>query len=113
MTGNSTKAHAQHLKPPNIDEWEIPKPSGRRNVRKSKFVVPPSETSDSESSSEEDITFEDRLIKKHKNERETSSEEDDVPLMELKKRIRNRRQNSEFDSSGDSTDDNIPLSPHN
>jgi len=30
--------------------------------------------------------------------------------MELKKRIRNRKQNSEFDSSGDSSDDNIPLS---
>jgi len=66
LTGNSTKVHAQHLKPANIDDWEIPKLSGRRNVRKSKFVVPP-ETSDSESSSEEDITLEDRLIKKKKN----------------------------------------------
>jgi len=41
LMGNSTKVHAQHLKPANIDDWEIPKPSGRRNVRKSKFVFPP------------------------------------------------------------------------
>jgi len=110
LTGNSTKAHAQHLKPANIDEWEIPKTSSIKNMRKSKFVVSP-ETSGSDLSSEEDeITFEDRLIRKHRNERETSSDEDEIPPMELKKRIRNRERNYEFQSNDDSSDDNIPLS---
>lgn len=110
LTGNSMKAHAQHLKPANVDEWEIPKTAAIKNIRKSKFVIPP-ETSESELSSEgNEMSFKDRLIRKHRNERETSSEEDEIPPLELKKRIRNRERNYEYESSDDSSDDNIPLS---
>lgn len=81
-----------------------------KNIRKSKFVIPP-ETSESElSSGGNEMSFKDRLISKHRNERETSSEEDEIPPLELKKRIRNRERNYEYESSDDSSDDNIPLS---
>ena len=93
LTGTSTKAHARHLRPANIDNWEIPKDKLGRHLRKSVYVAPPDESEDSLSdapSSEVELPRA-KMTKWARKEREDWSSEDDIPLMELKKRIRNKK----------------------
>lgn len=93
MTGKSTKAHARHLRPANIDNWEIPKDKVGRPLRKSVYVAPPDESEDSLSdapSSEVELSRA-KMTKWARKEREDWSSEDDIPLMKLKKRIRNKK----------------------
>jgi hypothetical protein len=93
LTGKSTKAHARHLRPANIDNWEIPKDKLDRHLRKSVYVAPPDESEDSLSdapSSEVELPRA-KMTKWARKEREDWSSEDDIPLMELKKRIRNKK----------------------
>ena len=93
MTGKSTKAHARYLRPANIDNWEIPKDKVGRHLRKSVYVAPPNESEDSLSdapSSEVEMPSA-KMTKWARKEREDWSSEDDIPLMELKKRIRNKK----------------------
>ena len=93
MTGKSTKAHARHLRPANIDNWEIPKDKLGRHLRKSVYVAPLDESEDSLSdapSSEVELPRA-KMTKWARKEREDWSSEDDIPLMELKKRIRNKK----------------------
>lgn len=59
-----------------------------RPLRKSVYVVSP-EVSSSESAGESDTDISlARFAKKYKKERDDWSSEDDIPLMELKKRLR-------------------------
>ena len=93
MTGKSTKAQARYLRPANIDNWEIPKDKVGRHLRKSVYVAPPNESEDSLSdapSSEVEMPSA-KMTKWARKEREDWSSEDDIPLMELKKRIRNKK----------------------
>jgi hypothetical protein len=93
LTGKSTKAHARYLRPANIDNWEIPKDKVGRHLRKSVYVAPPNESEDSLSdapSSEVEMPSA-KMTKWARKEREDWSSEDDIPLMELKKRIRNKK----------------------
>ena len=93
MTGKSTKAHARYLRPANIDNWEIPKDKVGRHLRKSVYVAPLNESEDSLSdapSSEVEMPSA-KMTKWARKEREDWSSEDDIPLMELKKRIRNKK----------------------
>ena len=119
LNGSTTKVHAQHLKPAFVETWDLPKSNDTRKLRKSTFVVPP-ESSDNEmdtdndtnESSESEIPFQERLIRKYRRERDTSSDEDDIPLMELKKRVRSRDQNKHISESSEDSDEDyeIPLS---
>ncbi|CAC5388237.1 unnamed protein product [Mytilus coruscus] len=96
LNGNTTKVHAQHLKPAPVNKWTIPKlgqADKDKQLRKTTYVVPP-ESSDKESENETDSEnssmegveqTRDKLIRRYKNERESSSGEDDIPLMELTK----------------------------
>jgi hypothetical protein len=93
LTGKSTKAQARYLRPANIDNWEIPKDKVGRHLRKSVYVAPPNESEDSLSdapSSEVEMPSA-KMTKWARKEREDWSSEDDIPLMELKKRIRNKK----------------------
>jgi hypothetical protein len=93
LTGKSTKAHARYLRPANIDNWEIPKDKVGRHLRKSVYVAPPNESEDSLSDApSSEVEMPSAIMTKWaRKEREDWSSEDDIPLMELKKRIRNKK----------------------
>ncbi|CAC5415478.1 unnamed protein product [Mytilus coruscus] len=121
LNGNTTKVHAQHLKPAPVNKWTIPKlgqADKDKQLRKTTYVVPP-ESSDKESENETDSEnssmegveqTRDKLIRRYKNERESSSGEDDIPLMELTKRVkyRKKRIKAQYENTTDE-EDNIPL----
>ncbi len=76
------------LRAANIDEWDIPKTPEGRPMRKAAYVVPPED-----SESEEDTEVEEprrKIAKRYRHERDDSDDEDDIPLMELKKRLKAR-----------------------
>ena len=80
----------------NIDDWQVVKEKNRR-LRDAAYVIPPS-ASESETESDADsveIVPLAKLVKKYRQERESSGNESDIPLMELRKRLRRRemRQN--------------------
>ena len=115
LTGSTTKAHARHLRPANIDNWEIPKENQGRPLRKSIYVVPPEDSNDNISTdeSDEDIPLA-KIAKKYRKERDDWSSEEDIPLMELKKRLRNKtlqtknsppNSEKEMSTNGTPTDD--------
>jgi len=114
LNGTTTKVHAQHLKPATVEEWNIP--SENRSKRKSTYVVAPSSSDEldsdnqSESSSENEQDPRDKLINKYRNERESSSNEEDIPLMELKKRVRSRAKRIKEQTMESSDEDDVPLS---
>ncbi|KAK3097609.1 hypothetical protein FSP39_011373 [Pinctada imbricata] len=86
LDGNTTKAHARHLRPAKIDEWKIPRDSEGNILRKTTYVIPPEQTdSDDEESEPQAIAIRHRI-----QERDGSSDEDDIPLMELRRRLRTR-----------------------
>lgn len=92
LDGTTTKTHAEHIRLANIDEWEIPKRTNARPMRRANYVVPPdseSGSSSSESDSEDDIPLA-TLIKRKKKENENSDSESDIPLMQLAKQLRER-----------------------
>lgn len=103
LTGEVTKAHARHLRLANVDEWSLPKDNIGRPLRKSTYVVPPEESSSDESEMEPALQ---RVIKRTRRERSDSEDEDDIPLTELRQRLRTRElsKNQIVDS-----DDDIPL----
>jgi hypothetical protein len=90
LNGVTTKTHARHIRPANIAEWPEPKPTERRLLRKSNYVVPP-EDSEEEGETEE-MTALERAVRFKRQERADSSDEDDLPLMELRRRWRAREQ---------------------
>ena len=81
------KVHAGHLKLAKVDDWEIPKTSEGRPIRKAMYVVPPPDTdkSSSDSSESESVNPQRKLAAKYHSEREDSDDEEDIPLMELAK----------------------------
>jgi hypothetical protein len=85
--------HARHLRLGNLEEWEIPTENRGRPLRKSVYVEPPGQSVDASSSESSDSVLPplNRAVKKKRVEREDWSSEDDIPLMELKKRLRGRK----------------------
>ncbi|ESO98610.1 hypothetical protein LOTGIDRAFT_174147 [Lottia gigantea] len=102
LTNRVIKAHAEHLRLANIDEWDIPKDTNK--LRKAQYVEPPSESSsegsDSEYSEDDELPLSE-LIKKYRRVRENSSSEDDIPLMEMAQRIRVENDSANDASSND------------
>ena len=92
LDGSTCKVHAEMLRLAKIDDWQISKDENQKRLRDAAYVLPPqaldSET-DSDSDPEMNIPLS-KLAKKYRQERETSEDEDDIPLMELRKRLRNR-----------------------
>jgi hypothetical protein len=86
LNGTTVKTHARHIRPANM-EWQIPTETGKRILRKSNYVVPPESDSTSESEDEQGL---DKAIRFKRMERDSSSEEENIPLMELRKRLRLR-----------------------
>ena len=95
LTDHVVRSHANNLKHANLENWEISNPNhinpeanadpNQRPKRKATYVVPPSDSSDSEVSSGETEIYDhdpDSLMTKFRFERTDSSSlsEDDVPL---------------------------------
>ena len=92
MNGETTKAHARHLRLADVEEWEIPKAGTGRACRRATMAV---SSSDSESDTENDNkTPYQRAIDRKRQERENSSDEENIPLLELRRRIQCRDQTS-------------------
>ena len=103
LDGNVTKVHAQHLRPANLNEWEIPTDKTGRKLRPSNYVVPPVSSDDFSSDTNSDTVSYDEnefLVKRYRRERSHSSSESDIPHAELRQRIRTRkvRERNEQDS---------------
>ena len=103
LTGQVVKSHASNLKYANLEDWDVTDPNlpspvtkgNDRPIRKSTFVVPPSDSSDSEGSADEPTKGDpEELVKKFQFERTDSSSlsdsDDDVPIAELIKKFRRR-----------------------
>ncbi|KAK3107412.1 hypothetical protein FSP39_013983 [Pinctada imbricata] len=103
LDGNTTKTHARHLRPAKIDEWKVPRDSAGHILRKTTYVVPP-EQSDSD---EEQPVPQDVAVRHRVQEREDSSDEDDIPLMELRRRLRTRAMPETCTDMGDDTNTDL------
>ena len=66
-------------------------------------MVPPEDTSSSDSEGAEQLDPLDRQTRFVRQERDNSSDEDDIPMMELRKRLRTRRQDVAKGSKGQGT----------
>ncbi len=92
LTGKTMKSHAEHLRLSNLD-WQVPQDPEERNLRRARYVVPPTFSSTDSSSNDDDTddnTPLKKLIARNKHVRQNSSDEDDIPLMELRQRIKAR-----------------------
>jgi hypothetical protein len=96
LNGTETKSHVQHLRLAPVGDWQIPEYPDGRTPRKATQAAPPDSSSNESSSDDEQAHPLHRQIQKARNERSSSSEEDDIPLMELRRRLRTRekRENS-------------------
>lgn len=102
LTGEVVKSHAINIKHANLEAWEISDPRGllpeaeakQRPTRKATYVVPPSDSDDTDINSDETEIYDpEPLINKFRHERTDSSSVsgDDVPLAEISKKIRRRK----------------------
>ena len=76
----------------NVDDWQISNDENNRKIRDAAYVIPP-QASDSEIDSDSDPEMNiplDKLAQRYRHERETSEDEDDIPLLELRKRLKSR-----------------------
>ena len=100
LDGSTPKVHAQHLRLANVDDWQLPYEKGKLK-RPTRYVVPPisssSHSSSSESSDSEMINdpMSQRLCRRERN---NSSSEDDIPLQELRDRIRARKARDSYNA---------------
>ena len=92
LDGSTIKAYAGDIRLANIDDWQISKDANNRRLRDVAYVIPP-QPSESETESDsypaENVPLS-KLAKKYRQEKETSEDEEDIPLMELRKRLRHR-----------------------
>ena len=82
-----SRVYARDIRLAHVDEWQTAKDDEGRRLRDAAYA---------DSESDENISLA-KLAKRYRHERETSSDEEDIPLMELRKILRNRelRQNQE------------------
>ena len=92
LDGSTVKAHAQHLRLANLNEWQIPKDNTGRPIRQARFVEPPVDNSLSGESSDSEVNDRFSLTRHYRKERSDSDSEDDLPLFELQQRMRCRRE---------------------
>ena len=93
LDGSTVKVHAQHLRYADINEWELPKDKTGKRLRPSNYVVPPNTSSSSESDSDLGHCPKRRgyVTERYRRARSDSSSEDDIPLAELRDKIRSRQ----------------------
>ena len=93
LDGSTTKVHMEHIRLAHVDDWQLPTDKVGRVLRPTNYVVPPISqsdlSSDTENETDDDIPLS-KLAHRYRKERENSDNESDIPLMELKKRIRGR-----------------------
>ena len=93
LDGSTIKAHAVDLNPVNLEEWDIPCTKDGRSMRRALYAIPPEKSSeDNDREPDEHLR---KVIRRHRREREDSDEEDDIPLMELSKRLKARKEADE------------------
>jgi hypothetical protein len=109
LDGKTVKSHAAHMRLANM-EWEIPRNTTGRPLRKVAYMVPPEEelsSSESESDSGVKNSTQSKLAKRFRRKRENSSSEEDIPLFELATRLRARKEAHMSDSDTESYSDHI------
>ncbi|OOY67330.1 RNase H-like domain-containing protein, partial [Solemya velum gill symbiont] len=84
LNGTVTKTHTRHIRPAEIEEWQIPKATDNRRLHS--YAVPPI-VSDEETDIP-DKTALDRAVRGKRQEHEYSSDDEDIPIAELQRRIR-------------------------
>lgn len=93
LDGSTTKVHMEHIRPAHVDDLQLPTDKVGRVLRPTNYVVPPicesDISSDTDKETDDDVPLS-KLAHRYRKERENSSNESDIPLMELKKRIRDR-----------------------
>ena len=94
LDGSTIKAHAVDLNPVNLEEWDIPCTEDGRSMRRAAYAIPPEESSSEDDDSEPEEPLR-KVTRRHRREREDSDEEDDIPLMELSKRLKARKEAEE------------------
>lgn len=87
LDGTKVKTHERHIKAAHIEQWNIPQVEGRR-LRNTAYVVPPDESNEE---SGDDENPQDMVVRHKRLERSDSEDEDDIPLMELRRRLHQRR----------------------
>ena len=96
LDGSTLKAHAQHLRLANLNVWQIPKDKAGRPLRRANYAEPPPSSSGSDDNT--DNTDSDTaaggldLTRYYRRQRSESDSEEDVPLLELQRRLRDRKQ---------------------
>ena len=97
LNGTTTESRVQHLRLAPIGDWKIPRAEVGRPMKKTVYVVPPSSSSSDSEDGQSDSSDKDgpldRPVRRFWQERSGSSEEEDIPLAELRRRVRaqNRR----------------------
>ena len=108
MDGTTIKAHAEHLRLANTDDWKIPEDATYPHLRKTNYVINPeiSESESSSSDSDDNIPLS-KITKRYRKERANSSDEGDIPKLELSKRLREKqlRLKAENNENSDSNSD--------
>ena len=102
LDGTITKAHAEHLRLANVDDWDIPKDNTNKPIR----INPDISDSDSISSetSEDEIPL-NKIAKRYRKERDNSSDEEDIPLMELSNKLKQRQRRLQHENEVNSSSD--------
>lgn len=97
LDGTIRETHARHIRLANVDEWHPTKKDFERQKRKARLIISP-DVSDSGSESNDKNPLK-HLVNKNKGHRSGSSSVDDIPLLELKKRLKAKKRNDERRSS--------------
>ena len=101
LDGTERRIHAEHMSKAKIEEWAIPPPKeGKRPLRGTRLAAKPIRTPSSsdlseegEQSSQEEEERPTKRIKRFlQRERSGSSSEEDIPLAELRRRLRVKEQ---------------------
>lgn len=112
LDGSTTKVHAEHLRPANLNEWQIPTDKSGKQLRPAHYVVPPILSSDSDTGLSDVQNGYDFLQRKYRQECSVSSSEDDIPLAELCDKIRSRERRAKVEDAAETADTDSSTQPH-
>lgn len=102
-----TKAHAEHLRLANVDEWDIPKDDANKPIRKANYVISPdiSDSDGTSSTTSDDDAPLTKIANRYRKERDNSSDEEDIPLMELSNKLKQQQRRLQHENEVDSSSD--------
>ena len=116
LTAVTTKAHASQLhKASTAWEDQLTPTTGRLGKRQSTMVMPEESSSDDENDSEEETEANtpalEQLVRQTRTRRDDSSSEEEIPLAELRTRLRERNRKEIEQASASTGDNSIGMEP--